>query len=265
LVYSLASITNSPAGRAAAAGGRWAVRSLISPGTDHDDVGVHRALVRGEPESAGVSRPNRLHLDAFADLTRVASGVGLLPSAHAERRRDPGDDASQYGGDVNWFEQLKDVLGIALATLAIALSLLTVFLQRQQHQRDSYRQMYDTLMSEDLHRGRWLINEISATTEMPDNAEDVLLIFRTLGTFDTLAMYVRHGVIPRRWVMDVWHHPLREMRSGAEIARAHRIHPGSLAPVVRWPQLWQLIDEAETYVSHLACCDPRGSQTKSSQ
>ena len=142
---------------------------------------------------------------------------------------------------------------------AIALSLLTVFLQRQQHQRDAYRQMYETLMSEDLHRGRWLVNEISATTVVPEE-EEVFLVFRTLGTFDTLAMYVRHGVIPRRWVMDVWHHPLREMRAGAEIAQAHRIHPRSLAPAVRWPQLWELIDEAETYISDLACCDPRGSR-----
>jgi hypothetical protein len=161
---------------------------------------------------------------------------------------------------MNWFGQLKDVLGIALATLAIALSLLTVFLQRQQHQRDAYRQMYDTLMSEDLHRGRWLVNGISATTVMPANAEDVRLVFRTLGTFDTLAMYVRHGVIPRGWVMDVWHHPLRDMRSGVEVAQAHRVHPGSPAEGILWPQLWTLIDEAERYVSDLACCDPsRGS------
>ena len=163
---------------------------------------------------------------------------------------------------MNWFEQIKDVLGIALATLAIALSLLTVVLQWRQHQRDAYRQMYETLMSEDLHRGRWLITEISATTAMPENAEDVRLVFRTLGTFDTLAMYLRHRVVPRRWVMDVWHHPLREMRSGAEIVRAHRIHTQTQAPVVRWPQLWHLFDQAETYDTDLACCHPLGSPTK---
>ena len=65
--------------------------------------------------------------------------------------------------------------------------------------------------------------------------------------------------------MVLWHHSLREMRSGAEIAQAHRIHPGNLAPAVRWPQLWQLIVEAETYISELACCDPGNTQTTSSE
>jgi hypothetical protein len=35
-------------------------------------------------------------------------------------------------------------------------------------------------------------------------------INRTAGWFDTLAMYVQRRVIPRRWVLDVWHHPLRD-------------------------------------------------------
>ena len=38
------------------------------------------------------------------------------------------------------------------------------------------------------------------------------LLNRTLGIYDTLAMYVRRRVVPRRWVLDMWHHPLAGMQ-----------------------------------------------------
>jgi hypothetical protein len=166
-------------------------------------------------------------------------------------------DVGQYFADMNWSEQFKDVLGVALATLAIALSLLTVLLQRRQHQRDAYRQIYETLMSEALQRGRWLILDVADTGVMPDDPADVRLVYRTLGTFDNLAMYVQHRVVPRSWVMDVWHHPLREMRRGAETVRTADLnHRRTSTYAVPWPQLWRLFEQAETYRSDLACCKP---------
>ena len=171
------------------------------------------------------------------------------------------EGARHYVAGMDWFDQFKDVLGVALATLAIALSLVTVFMQRQQHQRDAYRQMYETLMSDDLHRGRWLINEVSTASNLPDDPADVRLIHRTLGTFENLAMYVRHGVVPRTWVMDVWHHPLRDMRRGAETVRAsQRAQIGSSGAY--WPELWRLFDQAETYHSNLPCCRLRDNATE---
>ena len=154
------------------------------------------------------------------------------------------------------FEQFRDVLAAALATLAIVLSLVTVLLQRPHEQRDAYRQVYETLMSESLHRGRWLLFGISATGELPEDPEDLRLVYRTLGTFDSLAMYVRHRVVPRRWVMDVWHHPLREMRSGVDHVQAADRSRGGARQAVLWPQLRQLLDEAEAYRSDLPCCRP---------
>jgi hypothetical protein len=137
----------------------------------------------------------------------------------------------QYVVGMNRVEQFKDVLGVALATLAIALSLLTVLLQRRQHQRDAYRQIYESLMSDALQRGRWLINDVAATGVMPEDPADVRLMYRTLGTFDNLAMYIRHRLVPRTWVMDVWHHPLREMRQGSEIVRAAVRHVVGFRPI----------------------------------
>jgi hypothetical protein len=159
---------------------------------------------------------------------------------------------------VDRLEQYRDVLATAIATLAIVLSLVTVLLQRRHQQRDTYRQVYETLMSESLHRGRWLLFGISATGELPEDPEDLRLVYRTLGTFDSLAMYVRHRVVPRSWVMDVWHHPLREMRAGVDHVQAADRHRGGAPQAVLWPQLRQLLDEAETYRSDLACC--RGPQ-----
>jgi len=172
----------------------------------------------------------------------------------------------QYVVGMNRFEQFMDVLGVALATLAIALSLLTVLLQRRQHQRDAYRQIYESLMSDALQRGRWLINDVAATGVMPEDPADVRLMYRTLGTFDNLAMYIRHRLVPRTWVMDVWHHPLREMQQGSEIVRAAReTRSGIPTYTVPWPQLWQLFGQAELYRSDLPCCSPTTGVTNSHQ
>jgi hypothetical protein len=155
------------------------------------------------------------------------------------------------------FERFTDVLGVALATLAIGLSLLTVVQQRRHQRRDTYRQIYETLMSDSLHRGRWMINEVGQAGALPDDPEDLRLIYRTLGTFDNVAMYVRYGVVPRDWVLEVWHHPLRELRTGAERVRAaQRSDLTASSGLVAWPQLWELFEAAEDYCSEMPCCGP---------
>jgi len=157
---------------------------------------------------------------------------------------------------MNWLQGSKDLLAIAIAALAVVVSLVTVILQRRQQQCEAYREIYSTLMSEDLHRGRRLINGIRTTANIPKDGPDFLLIHRTLGVFDNLAMYGRHRVVPRKWVLDVWHHPLREMRNGADIVkrdieRQYVKRRGSVSP---WPQLWTLFGIAEIYRSRLPCC-----------
>jgi hypothetical protein len=79
----------------------------------------------------------------------------------------------------------------------VALSLITAVLQRGQQRREAYRGIYEILMSEQLQRGRWLIGEISRPEDLPeDRSPDSYLIYRTLGWFDTLAMYHQRCVIP---------------------------------------------------------------------
>jgi len=148
----------------------------------------------------------------------------------------------------------KDLIAIVVAAVAVALSLTTVIIQRRQQQRDAYRQIQDVLMSEEIQRGRWMIIAIGlGDLPFPERySTDFYLLNRTLGIYDTLAMYVRRKVVPRTWVLDMWHHPLHHMRPGAEkLARRHRELGLAWTP---WPELWPLLEQAENYRTAPGCC-----------
>lgn len=157
---------------------------------------------------------------------------------------------------MKWFQDSKDLIGITIAALAVAVSFVTVLLQRRQQQRAAYREIYSALMSEDLHRGRWLVNSIKEIKDVQEKSElDLRLMYRTLGVFDNLAMYESRRVVPSKWVLDVWHHPLRQMREGASIIRREAESRGQ---TWAWPQLWTLFEKAADYHSTLACCAQDG-------
>jgi hypothetical protein len=61
-----------------------------------------------------------------------------------------------------------------------------------------------------------MIRRISKTSDIPKDDLNVRLLYRTLGVFDNMAMFARHKVIPTKWVLEVWHHPLNEMYEGVE-------------------------------------------------
>jgi len=157
---------------------------------------------------------------------------------------------------MNWFQASKDLIAITIAALAVVVSLLTVILQRRQGQRAAYREMYTTLMSADLHRGRFLIKELPQTEDTPNNESDSRLVHRTLGVFDNLAMFARQRVVPRRWVLEVWHHALKDMHEGVNIIRQKAIETKDSGAISPWPQLRILLDKAEAYHSTLPCCPP---------
>lgn len=157
-----------------------------------------------------------------------------------------------------------DFLSLIIATLAVVLSLITVALQRQQQRREAYRGIYEVLMSEQLQRGRWLISQISRPEDLPrDRSPDSYLIYRTLGWFDTLAMYHQWRVVPRSWVMEVWHHSLRDISPGAKVMLNDRSKRGQ--DYVPWQHLWPLLDDAAHYKSRGLCCRPRDLVAAGSQ
>ena len=155
--------------------------------------------------------------------------------------------------------RFKDLIAIAVAAVAVVLSLTTVIIQRRQQQRDAYRQIQDVLMSEDIQRGRWMVIAIGlGDLPFPERySADFYLLNRTLGIYDTLAMYVRRKVVPRTWVLDMWHHPLHRMLPGAEkLARRHRELGLTWTP---WPELWSLLEQAKNYRTSLRCCTDTGT------
>jgi hypothetical protein len=156
------------------------------------------------------------------------------------------------------------LLSLIIATLAVGLSLITVALQRRQQQREAYREIYEVLMSEQLPRGRWLVSEISRPGDLPeDRSPDFYLIYRTLGWFDTLAMYHQRRLVPRRWVIEVWHHPLRDISTGAKVMLNDRLERDQdYAP---WQYLWPLLDDAAYYQSRGLCCRPQDLAAASRQ
>lgn len=160
---------------------------------------------------------------------------------------------------MNWFQSSKDLVAIAIAALAVVVSLVTVTSQRRQAQRAAYREIYTTLMSDDLHQGRWLIRNTSKTHVIPKDDLEVRLIYRTLGVFDNMAMFARQRVVPLKWVLEGWHHPLKEIRDGANIIRQNMIDAKESSAAAPWPQLWILLDKAQTYHSTLPCCLPDNS------
>jgi hypothetical protein len=99
---------------------------------------------------------------------------------------------------MTWFAGVKDLLGIGIALLAVALSLITTIMQRKERQRVAYREIYTVLMSENVHRGRWFINGIRTPDQIPKDGPNRLLIYRTLGVFDNLAMFARHPCGPQK-------------------------------------------------------------------
>src|SRR4051812_12592166 len=152
-----------------------------------------------------------------------------------------------------WLDRSKDLLAVAIATVAVILSLIAVVIQRRQQQRTAYQQIQEVLMSEDVQRGRWMVSEISwGRREFPEPfTSDYYLINRTIGVCNTLAMYVRRKMVPRSWVLDMWHHALADMASAThELARRHQAEMGYRP----WAELWSLLDEAARYKSTLTCC-----------
>ncbi|MEV4540819.1 hypothetical protein [Micromonospora echinaurantiaca] len=103
---------------------------------------------------------------------------------------------------MQWVNTYKDLLGVVIATLAVALSLSTVLVQRAQQRRDAYRYMHEQLISPELQQGRRLLFDAGRSGQLPDDrSQDFYLMNRAVGMYDTLGLYVRRKVVPRRWVL----------------------------------------------------------------
>jgi hypothetical protein len=56
----------------------------------------------------------------------------------------------------------------------------------------------------------------------PEESEDFALVSRTLSVHNAVAIYVRRGIVPQRWVLAEWRNTLCDMRRGLVIYRRYR-------------------------------------------
>ncbi|MDG4820268.1 hypothetical protein O7635_00080 [Asanoa sp. WMMD1127] len=145
------------------------------------------------------------------------------------------------------------MIGIALASLALGVSLFTVLMSRRQQRLNAFLQMQQQMLAAEMKVGRKLVYKASQTGQLPvpDSAEFAAAV-RALNMFDVCGMYIRHGIIPRRWVLEYWHRRLRELETGfdAMLLEREAWHPG-WEP---WPDLRRLFESARRYRCKEVCC-----------
>jgi hypothetical protein len=153
---------------------------------------------------------------------------------------------------MEWFDWLTGLTGIVIAVIAVVLSLIAVLVQRRHQRHTTFQQIHDVLMTAEHQRGRWLMWDVVATGRLPDvGSPDYYLINRALGMLNLLALYTQQGLVPRQWVLELWHHPLTQMDAAVTLLMRERVAIAGWRP---WPQLDRLIREAVTYRSTEGCC-----------
>ena len=136
------------------------------------------------------------------------------------------------------------MLSLIIATVAISLTLYTVIQNRNQRRSDSYFKTQEFLMRPDVHEGRSILYAVNSTGALPeDDVELMGKVYRSLATLNTAASLAYRKAIPLDWVLDFWHHNLREIEPGYKLAVKSR---ESWRPMP-WPDLKRLIADAKSY------------------
>ena len=156
---------------------------------------------------------------------------------------------------IDWLMDNKDVLAVGLALIGIILALYTAGTNRNQRRRDALYRIHDLLTSSDQQRGRRLLYDAARTGAFPAfDSEDFATMNRAIVTLDAVGLYVRRRVLPRRWVLDVWHHPFADIKPAAEAFIAHR---SSMHVNTGWragTDMEDLLDQAARFRTRRRCC-----------
>src|SRR6266702_5661115 len=147
---------------------------------------------------------------------------------------------------MKWSTDNKDILSVILATVAISLSVWTVYANRKFRRQDTFVRVHELLISPDAQRGRKLLYEAERSGKFPDeDSDDLVTMNRALSLYNTVGMYVRRNVIPEKWVLDSWHHSLRDIKPAYERFVQHR--QATYHSWRPWVELEDLIGRAERY------------------
>lgn len=157
-----------------------------------------------------------------------------------------------------------DVLGIVnitVAAIAVTLSLIALNSTRRQQRFDAIVRVDDFLLQEDVVHGRRLLYESSKRGKLPEDKEDIHTMFRAITRFDSAAILVKSGLVPKRWMLETWHTALRDLHTGFGLMIDYARH--NWRTTNPWPTLTKLIEEARTFKCQEVCCrsDPEEAQT----
>jgi hypothetical protein len=158
-----------------------------------------------------------------------------------------------------------DVLGIVnitVAAIAVTLSLVALNSTRRQQRFDAILRVEDFLLQEDVIHGRRLLYEASERGKLPASEEDIHNMVRAITRFDSAAILVKSGLVPKRWMLETWHPALRDLHAGVLLIIDYQRHNWPTANP--WPTLTRLIEEARTFKCQEVCCgsDPWDAQPR---
>ena len=148
-------------------------------------------------------------------------------------------------------------LGVLVATMAVGLSFATAAFNRRQRQQDMYLRVHETLIEVEMQHGRRALYECGRTGKLPpEGSTEFARISRTLSVHNAVAIYIRRGIVPRRWVLQEWRNTLCDMRRGLDTFRRYR------QVTYGWPvlvELEALIASAEVAaIKHEPAVDENG-------
>jgi hypothetical protein len=159
-----------------------------------------------------------------------------------------------------------DVLGIVnitVAAIAVTLSLIALNSSRRQQRFDAILRVDEFLLQGDVVHGRRLLYESSQRGKLPaDQEEDIHTMVRAITRFDSAAILVKNGLVPKSWMLETWHLALQQLHPGLLLIVNYQHDNWGIGNA--WPTLTNLIEEARKFKCQEVCCrkDPEEVQTR---
>jgi hypothetical protein len=144
------------------------------------------------------------------------------------------------------------VVNITVAVIAVTLSLIALNSSRRQQRFDAILRVEDFLLQEDVIHGRRLLYESSRRGKLPKNQEDIHTMVRAITRFDSAAILVKNGLVPKRWMLETWHPALQKLHTGVLLLIDYQRRNWETGNT--WPTLTKLIEEARKFKCQEACC-----------
>jgi hypothetical protein len=144
------------------------------------------------------------------------------------------------------------IINITVALIAVTLSLVALNSSRRQQRFDAILRVDDYLLQDDIVHGRRLLYESSRRGKLLENEEEIHTMFRALTRFDSAAILVKSGLVPKRWMLETWHPALRLLRPALLLMIDYSHHNWGTGN--NWPALTKLVEEAREFKCQEDCC-----------